>query len=124
MSSIKKDFAEASEEQRIKYCRFYIEEASAAGKSKRKIFEELSRIGADETIFEEAFSGIKEGLPSEKEKAEGLVKKIIMQSDNELTPAVFKKIMYKLSYMGFEEEIISEIAENLSFEHGLEDIFS
>ncbi|MBQ4339941.1 MAG: RecX family transcriptional regulator [Firmicutes bacterium] len=124
MGSIKKDFAAASREQRIKYCRFYIEEASAAGKSKKKIYDELARIGADEEVLDEAFYQIKEEIPSEMEKAESVAEKLIRQANNTLSSSVLRKILYKLAYMGYEEEIISEIAEKLRFEYGLEDIFS
>jgi len=64
-----------------------------------------------------------EGL-TETEKAERAVRRIIEQSNNNFSVSVLRKILYKLSYMGFEEEIIGEIAENLRFEWGLEDIFS
>ena len=124
MGKLKEDFAVASEQQKMKYCRFFIEEASEAGKSARKIKEDLMKIGAEEDMVEEVYSQIREELPTESEKAERAVRNIIEQSNNTFSVSVLRKILYKLSYMGFEEEIISEIAENLRFEWGLEDIFS
>ncbi|MBR6701452.1 MAG: RecX family transcriptional regulator [Firmicutes bacterium] len=124
MGKLKEDFAAASEQQKMKYCRFFIEEASEAGKSERKIKEELVKIGAGEDMVEEVYSQIREELPTETEKAERAVRRIIEQSNNNFSVSVLRKILYKLSYMGFEEEIIGEIAENLRFEWGLEDIFS
>ena len=128
MSKLKQDFAKATESQQIKYCANVIEEASLSGKSAQKIKDMLLKTGADEHIISAAYDILdSESLPTEIQKALAHTENMIsslkaaqpsgQNPDSEtksLTPKEIRKILSKLSYMGFEEEIIYEIMEKLS----------
>lgn len=128
MSGLKQDFAAATEAQQIKYCANLIEEASLSGKSAKKIKEMLLKTGAEEQIISSAYDILDgENLPTETQKAlmhtENMLRSLKaapasgQKSDSEksaLTQKEIRKILSKLSYLGFEEEVVYEIMEKLA----------
>lgn len=127
MRTIAEDFRWASKEEKIRYCVNRILEASDANQAERKIRETLRRMGADEEILAEAFALAREqGAPPERKKAERLAAERLRDcsQENPPSPQRIRRLLAKLAYAGFEEEILEEIREKLAYQYDLEDFFS
>ncbi|MDO4481793.1 MAG: RecX family transcriptional regulator [Bacillota bacterium] len=125
MSRLKKDFAAASGEQRLKYCVNVIEEAAMEGKSRNRIMSVLENLGAPQDMIDRAFELAEElGLPTERENALTEANRIISETDKPFSNALVRRIINKLAYRGFEPEIIDEIVEKLLYEYDIEDFYS
>ena len=129
MSRIQKEYAEATDEQRVRFCANVIEDYSLRGKSARKISDDLKKVGATEETIREAYERLEEeDLPTEREKAGMAVRKMISQvkrereftnhdSDDEeefrLTQKEIRRIMSRLAYMKFDGDILYEILDEI-----------
>lgn len=125
MSKLKKAFAEATYEQRLKYCVNIIEESAMDGKSRNRIMSSLESLGASDDLIGRAFELAEElGLPTDRENAISEANRIISETGRPFSSALIRRIISRLAYRGFEPEIIDEIVEKLQYEYDIEDFYS
>ena len=111
--SLKSEFTEATEERQIRFSANIVLEMSEKGKSDRKIKEYLIKTGASEAVIREAFElAAYEGLVPERERAKGEAERLL-SSEGGVSIKSARRIISRLVYSGFNDEILEEIAEQL-----------
>lgn len=129
MSRIQKEYAESTDEQRIRFCTNVIEDYSLRGKSARKICDDLKKIGATQETIDAAYDRLaSEDLPTEAQKAKMAAEKMISQAKREremtglageddsefhLTQKEMRRIMSRLAYMKFDVDILYGILDEI-----------
>lgn len=133
MAKLKEEFLSATRERQVRFGANIVEEMAEAGKSNRKIRDYLEKIGADTEIISEAFELAEdEGIEDERSRAKRLAAELMgsasagkcagdsgfagdddfgAEGEAGCDPKVIRRVLSKLAYQGFDEEIIYEIAE-------------
>lgn len=117
-TNLKAEFMAADPGRQVRFSANIIEEMAEKGKSDRKIREYLEKIGASSDVVAEAFGiAFDEGILPERERAEAEAEQILL-AEGGLSVKSARKVLSKLAYAGFDEEVLSEIAERLQSEIG------